>query len=285
MQTVFDRASDFFGYSVFNKHLGELAAFLPLQTVVGFGATSKYFYNQLNDPKSAYAQCFWKGWAVRNGGIKKFKGKSIDFKFKLMQKKLSAANKLARKLNTTLHTQRLGLGTVCRNCNKPCCPLFAFEPFFRDTGWHYCNCRMTDCLSEVELMKAQITRQARGEEQRQRGLLRALEESYAREAALKKKLEATESFSKISLMRPALLHVSLTGRTKSVRQQALKALGDADKLHDKTRTVRANPNYKADSHFERGNRLGGPRIDPSFSSDSDFCDSEDDGGALAFGLY
>ena len=118
MECVFNKYSDFIPYSVFKGQMSIIGLFLDMETLNHFSALSRYINNLLNNPKSEFGRLFWKNWAVKNGGIKCYKSKRIDFKFKQMMKRFCEIKK-----NVKVHSVPFWrAGDVCLNCGKRCYP-------------------------------------------------------------------------------------------------------------------------------------------------------------------
>ena len=149
MEPVFNNRNEFIRYSVFKQHLSCLSLFLDLKTVNHFSSLSIYFNNLLNNPKSEFGWMFWKSWAVKNGGIKAFKGKNINYKFKLMKARLDFHLKNAKRNKLSSWSENV----MCQNCNKMCCVEKFRIHMFEDRYDQFCNCEITNCESKLEMRK------------------------------------------------------------------------------------------------------------------------------------
>ena len=228
------------GPIVFEQMLRELSSFLLLPTVVNFGAVSRHFAALLDSSRSPRGQSFWKCWAVRFGGIKPYKGPTIDFKFKLMQAKLQHLTKAAKKLKVPRRSR--AWWALCDVCGKICWPTY-FDPHcFDDPAHSFCNCATTACDSDLQIARRWVQTKLCREAQRRERIRAELARIDAREAALLGQVQAIHSVRRVSVMRPALEQICQDGRTKSVRGQAASALRALEALTATTQRVRPNPN-------------------------------------------
>ena len=242
MEPVFNNRDEFIRYSVFKQHLSCLSLFLDLKTVNHFSSLSIYFNNLLNNPKSEFGWMFWKSWAVKNGGIKAFKGKNINYKFKLMKARLDFHLKNAKRNKLT----KWAAYGECQNCNMMCYPENFEEYAFLDRYHRLCNCEITNCESRLEMMERDIFREKQSIIRRKKQLLHQLERLDVRMEKAKEKEKKLKSVTFVEKMKCAFENVKENDRYKSIRNQADKALKQIGIFRSYTLRERWNPNYRAD---------------------------------------
>ena len=228
-------------YIVFKQHMTCIGLFLPQDTVIHFSALSRYFNNLLNNPKSDFGWMFWKTLAVKNGGIKSFKGKRINYKFKLMRKRLDSI-----KNDIRLHkVPRWRSFVTCQKCARPCFP-DEFEEFYYDASPNrFCNCEFVKCESKFEIIEKSLTISRQEIVNRKKELMLQLDRLNKREKVVEQKLVKLKSFNKMEPMIAALKSMKKNARYKSTRTQAERALDELDFYKDWKNPVRRNANYKA----------------------------------------
>ena len=137
---------------MFKEEITRFALFLPKGTAIHFSVLSRFFYNLLNNPTSAFGRMFWKTLAVKNDGIKPFKGKQINFKFKMMREMLNSIKKKVK-----VHkVPQWRASPTCQNCGKRCYPDKFDRWYFDDEYNHYCNCKMVTCESKIECIERDL---------------------------------------------------------------------------------------------------------------------------------
>lgn len=242
MEPVFNTRSDFIRYSAFKQHISLLSLFLDLKNVNHFSALSKYFNNILNNPRSDFGRIFWKNWAVKNGGIKAFKGKNINFKFKLMKANLDVHLKKAKRNKLTTWNAN----GMCENCNKMCYPEKFEIHLFEDRHGRLCNCEITNCISKLEMMKREIAREKQAIIMKERVLIYELKTIGVRMEKVKEKEEKLKSVSFVAKMKLAFENVKENDRYKSIRTQAGRALKQIGFFNNHNVKERKNANYRAE---------------------------------------
>ena len=242
MEPVFNNRSEFIRYSVFKQHLSCLSLFLDLKTVNHFSSLSIYFNNLINNPKSEFGWMFWKSWAVKNGGIKAFKGKNINYKFKLMKARLDFHLKNAKRNKLSSWSENV----MCQNCNKMCCVERFRIHMFEDRYEQFCNCEITNCESKLEMFEKQIRWEKEAIIRRKKQLLHQLERLDVRMEKAKEKEKKLKSVTFVEKMKCAFENVKENDRYKSIRNQADKALKQIGIFRSYTLRERWNPNYRAD---------------------------------------
>ena len=185
---------------------------------------------------------FWKNWAVKNGGIKTFKGKNINFKFKLMKGDLDVHLKNAKRNKLTTWNAH----GMCENCNKKCYPEKFEIHLFEDRYDRFCNCEITNCISKLEMMEREIVREKEAIIRRERVLIYELKKIGVRMEKVKEKEEKLKSVSFLAKMKLAFENVKENDRYKSIRNQAARALKQIGVFSSYTVKERKNLNYNAE---------------------------------------
>ena len=242
MEPIFNNRSEFIPYSAFKQHISLLGLFLDLKTVNHFSALSKYFNNLLNNPNSDFGRMFWKNWAVKNGGIKAFKGKNINFKFKLMKAKLDVHLKNAKRNKLS----SWNVDAKCENCNKTVWPEKFEIHLFEDRYNRFCNCEITNCKTKLELIERQITWEKQAILGKKRTLIYQLKRIDERMEDVKEKEKKLKSVTFVEKMKDAFENVKENDRYKGIRSQADRALKQIGFFSSYTVKERKNPNYRAD---------------------------------------
>ena len=227
------------GIIIFNTHLTRLALYLPLITVINFTALSKFF-NDLLNTKSQEGWNFWRHWAVKNGGIKLYKGRRINYKYKLLLKAFRKAE-----INVKSHNIPMWRASAkCKNCGKPCYPDHFDEYYYNDGFGQYCNCEYTDCDSTISMIERDIDYEQSKLDFQKRELLLQVQRLDEKKKILKQKKEKIKSIECFSKMKSAFINVKENDPYKKTRVQAEYNLKRVQVYDNWIVRVRRNLNYK-----------------------------------------
>ena len=227
-------------YTAFKQEMTPIALFLDNQTVNHFSALSRYFNNLLNNPKSDFGRMFWKTLAVKNGGIKAFKSKRINFKFKRM---MNVFGKI--KNNVKVHKLPIWRSySTCQNCRKRCYPDKFDEWYFDNRYNNFCNCEFVNCESKIVIIKDDIEETKLRLIERKRRLVLQLLRLDERIEDLVVKEKKMNTIHHLEKMKPAFENMKLNGHYKSTRDQAARALNEMEHYDTWLCRERRNLNYK-----------------------------------------
>lgn len=227
-------------YAAFKQEMTRFALFLPKETVIHFSVLSRYFNNLLNNPKSDFGRMFWKTLAVKNYGIKLFKGRNINYKFKMMR---ACFNSIKKKVKVHKVPQWRSYST-CQNCGKRCYP-DKFDRWYFDDEYNACNCEIVNCESKIATIKRDLEMKKRAINDKKRELRLQLQRLDDRMEDLVEKEANVNSIHHLEKMKPALENMKQNGHYKSTRDQAKKALEEMKKYESWLCREKRNVNYKA----------------------------------------
>ena len=227
------------GIIIFNTHKTRLALYLPLITVIHFTGLSKFF-NDLLKTKSQEGWYFWRHWAVENGGIKAYKGRRINYKYKLLLKAFHQAETNVK----AYHMPMWRSYSKCNNCGKRCYPDHFDNYYYNDGFDQYCNCEHTDCDSTISMIKRDIDCEERNIDSQKRELLLKVQKLDERKKVLKEKKKKVDSIECFSKMKKEFSNVKENDPYKKNRVQAEYNLKRVEIYDDWIVRVRRNLNYK-----------------------------------------
>lgn len=242
MEPVFPTFAASRPYTALKQEMIRIGLFLPKETVNHFSALSRYFNNLLNNPKSDFGRMFWKTLAVKNGGIKAYKSKRINFKFKQMMK---VFGEIKKKVKVHKVPMRPGSVSTCQNCGLDGNPDRFNRRYFDDEYNDYCNCKIVDCESKIGRIERDIEMKKRDIEMKKRVLVSEMRFLKKKMKYLVKKEKNLNSIHHLEKMKPALENMKQNGHYKETRDQATRALKDMEKYDSWFCRVRRNVNYKA----------------------------------------
>lgn len=251
MEPVFTTFAASRSYFAFKQEMTRIGLYLPKDTVIHFTALSRYFNNLLNNPKSDFGRMFWKTLAVKNGGIKAYKSKRINFKFKQM---MNVFGEIKKKVKVHKVPQWRSYST-CQNCGKRCYADKFDRWYFDDEYNRFCNCEIVNCESKISIIKRDLEMKKRAINDRKRELRLQLQRLDDRMEDLVEKEKNVNSIHHLEKMKPALENMKQNAHYKSTRVQAKKALDELKKYDSWLCRERPNLNYKA----PLGAGLGGGR--------------------------
>jgi len=234
-----------------------IGLFLDMETLNHFSALSRYFNDILNNPKSEFGRLFWKNWAVKNGGIKCYKGKQIDFKFKLMKSTLDKIKKNAKASFPSSCYLPYWCNVNCQICGKKCMPDQFNEWYFNDHYNYFCNCEMVDCESKLQIIERKYENDKRAILNKKAELRLQLLRLDERLEILDEKEKKIKTIRHVEKMKPAFENIKKNGKYKSIRAQAEKALKECKRYESWSVCVRRNANYKAPIGAGVGGELDG----------------------------
>ena len=238
--SVFSSLSEMIPFNAFNQHITLIALYLDKKTVNHFTALSRYFNNILLNPRSDFGMIFWKNLAVQNGGIKCFKSKRINYRFKQM---LNDLNEIKKDL-TAHNVPKWRYQATCKKCGMLCCPDRFNEWYYHDRYNRYCNCPITICDSKFEITLNNLKSKKAALVVRKEELLRQMLRLDDKIEEFVKKEEKMKAIYKLEKMKPALESINVNGRYKSTRTQAGNALEEIDIYSSWLVRERPNVNYK-----------------------------------------
>jgi len=240
-------------YFAFKQEMTRIGLYLPKETVIHFSALSRYFNNLLNNPKSDFGRMFWKILAVKNGGIKAYKSKRINFKFKQMMK---VFGQIKKKVKVHKVPEWRSYST-CKNCGKRCYPDKFDRWYFDDEYNNYCNCEIVNCESKIATIKRDLEMKKRSINEKKRVLRLQLLRLDDRMEDLVEKEANVNSIHHLEKMKPAFENMKQNAHYKSTRVQAKKALDEMKKFDSWFCRERPNANYKAPLGAGLGAGAGG----------------------------
>ncbi|MAZ45571.1 MAG: hypothetical protein CMD74_02560 [Gammaproteobacteria bacterium] len=226
-------------YTAFKQEITRIGLFLPKETVNHFSALSRYFNNLLNHLKSDFGRRFWKTLAVKNDGIRAFKSKRINFKFKQMMKLFGEIKKKVKVHKVPMWRSY----SICQNCGKRYQTDFNLW-FFDDQYNRYCNCEFVNGESRIEIIKRDIETNKQGIIDKKRVLVLQMRKLDERLEDLFEKEKNVNSIRHLEKMKPAFQNMKQNGHYKATRKQAASALKELEKYDSWTSRVRRNVNYK-----------------------------------------
>ena len=236
----FSSLSEMIAFNAFNQNIMLIALYLNKKTANQFTALSMYFNNILLNPNSDFGRIFWKNLAVQNGGIKCFKSKRINYRFKQI---LHDLNEIKKDL-TAHNVPRWCYHATCQRCGMLCCPDRFKECYYHDRHNLFCNCPITICDSRFEITLNNIESTKAALLVRKEELLRQMLRLDNRIEEFVKKEKKMKSIYKLKKMKPALKSINVNGRYKSTRTQAGNALEQIDIYSSWLVRERPNVNYK-----------------------------------------
>ena len=244
MEPNFDgQVAKFQAYNVFKQQMDFLSLYLNLPTIIHFTALSRYFNNILNNSTSDFGQKFWKTWAVRIGGIKLYKSKTINYKFKLVRKAMDDIKKNMKAFK--LHRDNLEKEfPACHKCNRRCSRVCTNKHFDNVDGC-YCNCKISIIKSDVRIIEDEIDYNKRKIVKKRRELYQQIYKLNEKLIVLDETKNKVQSYKRLDKIKTVLVNISKNDPKSSVRNQASKALLDYNKCKLKTSNVLKNPNYNA----------------------------------------
>tara|TARA_B100000579_G_C22657528_1_gene769259 strand:+ start:53 stop:808 length:756 start_codon:yes stop_codon:yes gene_type:complete len=238
-------------YFAFKQEMTRFALLLPGETVIHFSALSRFFNNLLNNPKSEFGRMFWKTLAVNNFGIKLFKGRNINYKFKMMREMLNSIKKKVK-----VHkVPEWRSSSTCQNCGKRCYPDKFDRRYFDDEYNHYCNCEIVICESKIATIKRDLEMKKRAINAKKRALRLELLRLDDRMEDLVEKEKNVDTIHHLEKMKPGLENMKQNAHYKATRTQATKCLKELEEYDGWLRRERRNVNYKD----QGGRGLGGGR--------------------------
>lgn len=241
MEPVFPTFAASRPYSVIKQEMTRIALFLPKETVIHFSALSRYFNNLLNNPKLDFGRMFWKTLAVKNGGIKLFNGRNINYKFKMMREMFNSIKK-----DVKVHKLPMWRSySTCQTCGKRCYPDKFDEWYFDNRYNNFCNCEIVTCESKIATIKRDLEMKKRAINDKKRALrlqLLRLDERMEYLVVKEKKMNTIHHLEK---MKPAFENMKLNGHYKTTRDQAARALNEMEHYDTWLCRERRNLNYKA----------------------------------------
>jgi len=226
------------GIIVFNGNMTRFGLCLPLSTVIHFTSLSKFFNNRLNNPKSYEGWNFWRMWAVKNGGIKLFKGPRINYKYKLMLKVFRETEMNVKAYNLPCWQAC----SKCKNCGKESYP-DNFN-FYYYNNVRFCNCEYTDSDTKIAMIERVIDSKQSNIDYRKKELLLQVQRLDEKRKVLEDKRKKLKSIKHFPKMKKAFSNVKENDRYKKTRKQAELTLRKVNVYDDYTKRVRRNLNYK-----------------------------------------
>ncbi len=252
MEPVFPTFAASRPYTAFKQEMTRIGLFLPKETVEDLSALSRYFNDLLNNPKSDFGRMFWKTWAVKNDGIKRYKSNRINYKFKQMMKVFGEIKK-----NVKVHKLPMWrTHFTCQNCGKRCYPDKFDRWYFDDQYNYFCNCEIVDCESKIGCIERDLSNNKQAIIDKKRELRLQLLRLDERMELLVEKEKKMKTIRHIEKMKPAFENMKQNGHYKATRDQATRALKDMEKYDAWFQRERRNANYKAPLG---GAALGGGR--------------------------
>jgi hypothetical protein len=239
MEPVFSTFAASRSYGAFEEQITLVGLYLRKETLIHFLTLSKYFNNLLNNPESDFGRIFWKTFAVNNGGIKAYKSKRINFKFKLMMKVFDEIKKNAKVRKVPMWRHH----STCQNCGNFCHPDIFNMHFFDDRFNRYCNCEFVDCASKIEIIESDIELDMDLIIDKKRALHLQLLRLDERMEILVEKKKKVKTVRHLGKMKPAFKNMKQNGHYKETRKQATRALKELEEYDSWFCRVRRNVNY------------------------------------------
>ena len=240
MEPVFPTFAASRPYTALKQEMIRIGLFLPKETVNHFSALSRYFNNLLNNPKSDFGRMFWKTLAVKNGGIKAYKSKRINYKFKQMMKVFGEIKKKVK-----VHKVPMWRYSTCQNCGLLSNPDKFDRWYFDDEYNDYCNCKIVDCESKIGRIERDLSSKKQDIIDKKRLLVLQMRMLDDKMEVLVEKEKKVNSIRHVEKMKPAFENMKQNGHYKATRDQATRALKDMEKYDSWFCRVRRNVNYKA----------------------------------------
>mgnify|MGYP000203138048 FL=1 len=249
MNPIFETIQDSNRYYAFKDNISNIASFLKLDTVINFTALSKFYINILNNPKSSFGKNFWKEYAIQNQKIKKFKGKIINYKFKIVLKRVREMKRI------TDPSSNFWFNPRCDKCHKITWPDEIVQLQLNDSGQQFCNCKIVKCKTKRDFLKSKYQNNIEYYKFKRRVLIKQLRENNAKiDDAIerKKEFDNMPSFKSLLLI---LENLKENAHYKSTRSQSQRLYLEVKKLFQKEKYERPNINYKAPPENETNDDL------------------------------
>jgi len=238
MEPKFKSICDSNSYYAFKNNISIISLFLPLGTVLTFSALSRYYDNILNHPKESFTRRFWKQYAILNGGIKKFKGKSINYKFKLINEKVKQSKRL-------ISTSNYWFSPYCKNCNKRSQPDDFYIYYFNDTGDYYCNCKIVNTETKLQFLKSRCATKISNLVRKRQCLYDEIDVLNQKINDLHGEEDSLRTVPSFKNMIPILENLKENSHYKNTKSQARRLLLEVKQLSESENPIRKNINYKA----------------------------------------
>jgi hypothetical protein len=260
MNPQFETISAANSYFAFKDNISNVASFLKLDTVIDFTVLSKFYNNILNNPKSSFGKHFWKKFAIQNQNIKKFKGKTINYKFKMVLEKV-------KEMKRTTSVSKWYFQPNCEKCNKRCCPDEILQWQLNDNGDHYCNCEFVKCITKRDFLASKYKNKIKKLNRRREYLIKQLDENYSKTDDAFRQKEEFDNMPSFKSLIPILKNLKKNARYKSTRSQSQRLYLEVKRLYQEENNERPNMNYKAPPDNKDDDDLG---------LNLNFSDTEDD---------
>lgn len=252
MNPLFETIQDSNRYYAFKDNISNVASFLKINTVINFTALSKFYKNILNNPKSSFGKHFWKVFAIQNQKIKKFKGKTINYKFKMVLEKVREMKRITNPSSYSF----VQFAPYCDKCHKISWPDEIILWQLSDNGEKFCNCKIVKCKTKRDFLKSKYQNNIEYLKFNSRHLIRLLRENNAKiDDAIERKKEFDNTPSFKSLL-PILENLKENAHYKSTRSQSQRLYLEVKKLFQQENYERLNINYRAPSENENDDDLG-----------------------------
>lgn len=216
-----------------------LSCFLPLSTIIHFSSLSRFFKKAIDDPKSDYGRIFWKTWAIQTKQIRKFKGKTINFKFKLVKQRVSVLNETIDKYECKY---RNGYNT-CKLCYKPSCPDRFREYVFYNTS--FCNCQLTNSYTIKQLTVIGIEKKKISLRKKMDKLKKNYKKAKEKMKELDNEIVKVNSLQSWKSMIPVVRTLKNHSRYKGTRTQSERLLKKVIEFEIKDKNYRRNLNFNS----------------------------------------
>ena len=163
---------------------------------------------------------------MKNDGIKCYKSKRINYKFKQMMKVFGEIKK-----NVKVHKLPMWrTHSTCQNCGRNAHPDRFDRWYFDDRYNNFCNCEIVDCESKISIIERDLSNKKQAIIDKKRELRLRLLRLDERMELLVEKEKKMNTIHHIKKMKPAFENMKQNGHYKATRDQATRALKDMRKV-------------------------------------------------------
>ena len=235
--TTYQKANAYFA---FNNQFERISHYLNLSTINNFELLSKLF-NKKVDHNTPEGRFFWKQWCIITKTEKKYISKYINYKLKLVKQMVKRRKSVIQNINII---------SRCKICNKIAEP-DNYNYYYQNNHNYYCNCKISDCDTVLDVLKQKEKRKKRKLEWEKRKLLEKLKNinnKISKSDEKIEKMEKMETLPKYTDMIPILKKFKEKGHYKITRIQATNLLNEIIPLSEKEKRRRLNKNHKPNNN-------------------------------------